>query len=104
MNTLADCRIDDERLNEVNGGTFGENRYAREVYEHAGFKCNYHFFARDEFIMNGKVYHEEEANAIVERMGYKIYKVYKRDQIICIVEVNGQQVMKYYESYDDPEE
>ena len=97
MNTFENYRIDDERLYDVNAGTIGANRYADVVYQHAGFQLEHHFIAKDEFILNGKVYHHDEANAIIEKLGYQVDRVPTFDYTICIVKVNGQEVMRYNE-------
>ena len=42
-------KIDDEQLEDVNGGTFDTNKYSEETYNSCGINTNYHFFEKDEF-------------------------------------------------------
>ena len=70
MNTTVNYRINEEMLRDVNAGTFTGNTFPQCIYEHAGFKCSYHFFDKDEFFLDGKLYHHDEANAIMAKLGY----------------------------------
>ena len=42
-------KLEDEQLEEVNGGTFDINKYSEETYNNVGIATEYHFFEKDEF-------------------------------------------------------
>ena len=42
-------KIEDEKLEMVNGGTFDINSYSEETYNQIGIRTNYHFWDKDEF-------------------------------------------------------
>ncbi|MDO4804727.1 MAG: hypothetical protein Q4A32_07895 [Lachnospiraceae bacterium] len=67
--------IEEKKLDVVNGGTFTGNDFPREIYEMAGFKCEYNFFAKDVFIKDGVRYDHGQANEIMKAMGYaRVYE------------------------------
>ena len=70
MNTLVNYRIDEQKLDDVNAGTFTPNLFPMWAYRHAGFKCEAHFFDPDVFYLDGKKYSHDEANEIMKEMGY----------------------------------
>lgn len=69
-NTCAALNLED--LTIVNGGTFTSNKFPEWAYQRAGFRTDFHFFAKDEFIMNGVTFHEDQANAMMAQMGWEI--------------------------------
>ena len=66
--------IDIDSLDTVIGGTFDLDHFPKWAYEEAGFKVVYHFFARNEYIKDGKTYNHDEANAIMAAQGYEVVK------------------------------
>ena len=94
MSNISMHAINEDQLNNVNAGTFTKNYYPQWVYERAGFKCDYHTFAKDEFILNGKVYHETEANAIMASMGFSmgVKHGHFSGLPITIVQFKGQEI------------
>ena len=70
MNTLANNRIDDQTLNDVNAGTHLYStpyKYPTWVYELAGFKCNKNIIFKDEFYWQGALLREDEANRLMDQ-------------------------------------
>lgn len=85
MISLANYTIDDKLSIDVNRGIFTPNKFPREIYEDAGFRCDYHFFSKDEFIMNGSVYNVDDANAIMDSLGYVIEeKIYENGRKVRV--------------------
>jgi hypothetical protein len=72
MNTMVNYSIDDKTLGNINAGTFTENKYHDGVYECLGFKLTKNFIFKDEFVKDGKVYTEAEANKMIAEMGYTV--------------------------------
>ena len=95
MSDLSKKTINENQLEDVNAGTFNRNDYPQWVYEHAGFECEFHFLDRDEFILNGRVYNEDEANAILASMGYSKGTGHtKSGKARTIYLCNGEQIHK----------
>lgn len=96
MSDLSKQTLNENQLNEINAGTITPNYYPRWAYERAGFTCDYHFLAKDEFKLNGKVYTEKEANAIMSSMGYskRLKRQKSKMEIQTVILYNGQPITK----------
>ena len=75
-------KIEDEKLEDVNGGTFNDNAYTEKVYNDNGIATEYHFFKKDEFWVwcnatnDWKAISYEQANEIVWLVGKYKYTGY----------------------------
>ena len=66
---MAD-ELNENELDSVNGGTFTPNKFDERIYNQAGLRTDYHFWAKDEFFIRSKDGHEvsityDQANQVV---------------------------------------
>ena len=58
-------KLSDEQLEQIAGGTFTPNDFAKNAYEDCGIKVVEHFFAKDEFWYKGKDIGHDKASEVV---------------------------------------
>ena len=51
---ILNNKLANEQLNQVNGGTFDSNKHDERIYNQAGMRTDYGFFAKDKFFIKNK--------------------------------------------------
>lgn len=66
--------LNDEMLEQVNGGTFTPNRFAPVIYQTVGVNVTTHFFERDEFVLEDgtKITQDEADDLVYDKYGFDV--------------------------------
>lgn len=72
MSSLAINAVNYNQPYIMSNVTVKSRSYPKWAYEKAGFTCRCHLIRRNELYFNNVKYNREEANSLMERMGWEI--------------------------------